>query len=367
MKIALNTHRVFWVLQILGWSVYWLFITVFAGDHYGFTWYLLLWNFVIALIGGGITLLIRTFYKSITIRYNSLGRILLLVGATTFVGVNLWYPLDIILDHIMKKPPFQTYPIAVGTYLYMTFYWAILLLTWNTFYFVIKFWLEWSQQRNRTKQSTLLAQQAQLQMLRYQVNPHFLFNSLNSIRALIDENETQAREMVTELSEFLRYSLVHRTQTEVPLSKEIQAIQYYLRVEKKRFEHAIDVQFDIDPLAEDYPIQNFLLHPLIENAVKHGMQTSELPLRITLYADMEGDTLYLRVCNSGKWIERNGSPSSNGTGTGLANIRKRLENAYPHRHQFKITSDDSMVCIHIRITHQSEIKSIVTHQRSEAV
>jgi LytS/YehU family sensor histidine kinase len=89
-------------------------------------------------------------------------------------------------------------------------------------------------------------------MLRYQINPHFLFNTLNAIRALVEENEKQAREMITELSEFLRYSLISSQYDNVPLSEEIDAIRHYFAIEKRRYENKLEVALEVSPLAEDF-------------------------------------------------------------------------------------------------------------------
>ena len=188
-------------------------------------------------------------------------------------------------------------------------------------------------------------------MLRYQLNPHFLFNALNSIRALVDENRKHAKEMITELSEFLRYSLNSKNFSDVPLKQELEAIRHYFKIEKKRYEEKLLVRYEVDPLAEEYPVLSFLIHPLVENAVKYGMQTSPMPLRIVIKSDVRNDTLILEVCNSGYWIEQDSEQAGqrDGTGIGLKNIRQRLENAFPESHHFEVIKNDDQVCIHIEI------------------
>jgi two-component system LytT family sensor kinase len=206
---------------------------------------------------------------------------------------------------------------------------------WSTLYFAIKYWRDWDAEKKRGRKAISLAQKAQLQMLRYQVNPHFLFNALNSVRALIDEDKKNAKGMITELSEFLRYSLVTRDHTEVTLQHELEAIRHYLSIEKKRFEDKLDVSFDIDEHAQDYPILSFLIHPFVENAIKYGMKTSPMPLRIRIQASTSNGTLRVVIANSGAWCEAatEAERKSNGTGTGLENVRARLENAYPKNYR----------------------------------
>jgi two-component system LytT family sensor kinase len=207
---------------------------------------------------------------------------------------------------------------------------------WSILYFGIKYWYQWNFEKDRAEKANLLAQSAQLQMLRYQLNPHFLFNSLNSIRALINEDQKTSREMISELSEFLRYSLVTKNYSEVPLSHELEAMQHYFSIEKKRFEEKLEVNFDINREAEKYPVLSFILHPLVENAVKYGMMTTVMPLRIRITANVIDGSLFLKVSNTGKWISPGDGNNESSTGTGLRNISTRLENAYPGKHKLDI-------------------------------
>jgi LytS/YehU family sensor histidine kinase len=243
---------------------------------------------------------------------------------------------------------FQAYPGLAITR-------AIPLLIWTFLYYGLKIRREWKIQEQRTAQANSLAQNAQLQMLRYQLNPHFLFNSMNSIRALIDEDEAKAREMITELSEFLRYSLVSNHYSNVPLKIEMEAIRHYFSIQKKRYEDKLKVFYDIEPRAGEYPVLSFLVHPLVENAVKYGMQASLLPLTVRVKATVSNDVLTVDIINSGKWIKSSSQDerTTDGTGTGLDNVRLRLENAYPGRHRFDIFEKEGHVHVQLKIGTQS--------------
>lgn len=225
------------------------------------------------------------------------------------------------------------------------------VLGWVWLYFGLSIWREWRQQEERASAASSLAQAAQLQMLRYQVNPHFLFNAMNSIRALIDENEHKAREIITELSAFLRYSLISKDCAEVPLKEEVEAIRYYFAIQMKRYEDKLEVRYDIDPQAGEYPVLSFLIHPFIENAVKYGMRTSPLPLIIDLAARIQDRSLVVTVRNTGRWEEprQEEGPGRLGTGAGLANVRRRLENAYPDNHRIDIHEKDGSVVVQLTI------------------
>lgn len=339
----------FWHYQIAGWTTLWLadfllmslrpmplrdMITESIEVPLAFT----------------LSLLLRQIYKRVN--YRSI-TILALIGYIAFwslVFTVLWYASIVILWYFATGPSaisFLNYRIALRWINYFVPIW----LGWSSLYFGLKFWRDWEDEKDRARKAVALAQRARLQMLRYQLNPHFLFNALNSVRALIQEDKKHAKDMITELSEFLRYSLIHRDHADVPLREELDAIRHYLSIEKKRFEDKLKVTFHIDPKAEDYPVLSFLIHPLVENAIKYGMKTSPMPLKIHIEAAVREGNLRIAVNNSGSWLSRpeDGKGSLDGTGTGLTNVRTRLENAYPGRHRFAVEQNNGSVGITIDI------------------
>lgn len=249
----------------------------------------------------------------------------------------------------------QSYPLHFFTpksLFTTTWFRAHPFVIWSAFFLGFKVYEEWIFQKQSAERAQMLAQSAQLEALRYQLNPHFLFNTLSSLRGLIAKDQELAKDVVLKISEFLRYTLSPAKNNEVPLSQELQALWQYLDIEKIRYGDNLVVRFDIDPLAEDYPIPIFLLHPLVENAVKHGMKTTQLPLRLTLSAQIEDSNLRIELVNTGKWLEREPSTSGLGTKTGLENVRKRLQHFYPRNHRFEIQQGEEAVHITITITRQ---------------
>jgi LytS/YehU family sensor histidine kinase len=223
----------------------------------------------------------------------------------------------------------------------------MVLLVWSGSYLGIAFWHERQMQQQRVFRADAEAQRARLQMLRYQLNPHFFFNALNTINALADESPRRVKEAVHELSGFLRYSLLDEDTLMVPLHEEIQAVQHYLAIEKMRFEDDLQVTVDLDTDAGHQTVPAFLVLPLIENAVKHGQHTSPFPLRIRLAASLAEDRLHIAVANTGHL--RTDAPTDESTDTGLSNVRGRLQAQYPDAHRFTLTHDDGWVraCIDI--------------------
>ncbi len=201
-----------------------------------------------------------------------------------------------------------------------------------------------------------LAQQtraAQLEMLRYQLNPHFLFNALISISDLIGENPKHATRAMTTLMAYLRYALQPAGLPTTPLAEELKALRSYLTIEQVRFEERLRVHFDIDLAAEDVLVPSFLLQPLVENAVKYGMRTSAMPLSIWVSAHLHNDApmphLTLEVVNSGSLHFPDNAPKPEGTGTGLKNIRERLQVLFPDAHEFSLFEENGKVYVRILV------------------
>jgi two-component system, LytTR family, sensor kinase len=216
----------------------------------------------------------------------------------------------------------------------LTHHKPFLFLSWSALYFGIKYWRQSQQEQQQALRAAALAKEAELQMLRYQLNPHFLFNSLNSASALIRENPARAEKMIGELSELLRHSLANGKAGDAPLSDELEAARNYLDIEKIRFEDKLIVNFDVEPRAGEFRVPSMLIHPLVENAVKYGMQTSPMPLRVEINARADNGALRLEVINTGRWVED--CANGHGTNVGIENVRQRLRQAFPERHRLDL-------------------------------
>ncbi len=210
------------------------------------------------------------------------------------------------------------------------------------------------EQREQALRAVADARDARLRMLAYQLNPHFLFNTLNSIRALISEDRQRAREMVTALAGYLRYALVDRPMHVALLEEEVESVRGYLAIEQVRFEERLDARMEIDPAALRCEVPAFLLNPLVENAVKHGTRSAEgAPLVLRVEARLvEPGRLRIAVENSGRWAgaheTANGNGSQNG-GLGLANVRARLEALHPGEHRIETGEVDGRVRVVVEL------------------
>jgi len=228
---------------------------------------------------------------------------------------------------------------------------TFVLTAWSALYFSFMYRDRANAETERALRATALATEAELAMLRYQVNPHFLFNSLNSLRALIDENPAAARTMVTQLAELFRHSL-RTARDELTVGDELTAIRNYLDIQKIRFDDALDASVEVDDAAAATALAGFLIHPLVENAVKYGLETSAKPLRVRVEVRRTGRTLDVLVTNTGHWLA-DGARNGAGTGTGLRNLRARLAHLYPDRHTLDIGDADGLVRAHLTLEVES--------------
>lgn len=197
---------------------------------------------------------------------------------------------------------------------------------------------ERTQQEERLKG---LVRDAELNMLKSQINPHFLFNSLNSISSLTMSNPDEAREMIIRLSDFLRYSLKHRENEYVPLREELGRMKDYLAIEKIRFGEKLLYEIDINEACEKFPVPTMIFQPLFENAIRHSVYESVDP--ITIRFSCEPDKGHMRTVISNDYDP--GVPSRKGTGVGLQNVRQRIELAYKDKGSVQWSGKDGIFTV----------------------
>jgi len=350
-----KNNILFWVLQLIGWAIY-----AVVMNYLSYKWknrdatdvFLFFFTYILGIL---VTWGLRYYYRFLRKKNLPLGRMIYILPISIIIAVLLWNFIDILISmNFWAEGTIDKYLNNILTLrglMKINYLKIVIIGMWTALYFGIKYWMDSQQHKERAEKATLLAQQAQLQMLRYQLNPHFLFNSLNSIRALIEEDKNSAKEMVTELSEFLRYSLIVEDSHYKTLQEEIEAIELYFAIEKKRFEEKLDVSFNISEETKSIEIPGFLIHPLVENAVKYGMKTSKMPLKINISSTLEKSSLIIEVSNSGKWLEPDDPDKFElkGTGKGLNNVKQRLKNSFENRYNFILITKENSVTAKIEI------------------
>jgi two-component system LytT family sensor kinase len=215
-----------------------------------------------------------------------------------------------------------------------------LIACWMGLYFGVRYYESMQHEREAALRASALAQEAQLKMLRYQLNPHFLFNTLNAISTLIlDNRNSTANAAVTGLSEFLRYTLDQDPMKKVTVAQEIEALDLYLNIEKMRFGERLTIEFAIEDSATDVLMPSLLLQPLIENAIKYAVSPREEGGRIRIGAHVTGGMLQLEVADDGPGL-KDTSRIQNGRGVGIRNTCERLRVLYAERGQVSVTNTE---------------------------
>ncbi|MDD2237666.1 MAG: histidine kinase [Kiritimatiellae bacterium] len=197
--------------------------------------------------------------------------------------------------------------------------------------------------QNEKVRAKMLAREAELRMLRFQMNPHFLFNALNSLIAEIPCDPKLSLRIAMKLSAYLRYTLTSREL--VSVHEEIQAVRQYLDLEEIRFEEQLQVEFSLPEKMPELLVPMFCIQPLVENAIKYGMQTSPAPLRLHINVEQRGEGVSIEVSNTGTWSERTGKS----TGLGLNNVRERLRIYYAGKSSFTTHAADGWVHVQVVI------------------
>lgn len=233
--------------------------------------------------------------------------------------------------HYFFAPKFQ-YKIITGSFDSFIIYWLLLGI-----YYGIDYYQQFREHKIKTAQLEAQLAQAQLQALKMQLQPHFLFNTLHAISALMDENVDTAQRMLARLSELLRQTLEHIGVQEVTLRQEMDFLKNYLEIEETRFQERLTVAYRIDTDLLEACVPNLILQPLVENAIKHGIAPRATRGKITISARRAQDRLWLEIQDNGPGMPN--KKNNIAEGLGLINTRKRLQQLYGADFRFELKSD----------------------------
>jgi two-component system, LytTR family, sensor kinase len=212
---------------------------------------------------------------------------------------------------------------------------GLLLGGWSALYYAINYFVRAEEQSDQMLRLEAAATSAQLTMLRYQLNPHFLFNTLNSISTLVLLKQTdQANAMLSRLSSFLRFTLINEATAKVTLTQEVETLKLYLDIEKMRFEERLRTDFDVEAEVAGALVPSLLLQPLVENAIKYAVTPQEDGADISINARRVGDRVRIIVSDTGPGLQASAPDPKLSTGVGMANTRERLLQAYGEEQRF---------------------------------
>ncbi len=346
-----NRNRFFWLLHIGGWVGFGLvhYLGSLLHDLRDlFTWVV----FLSAYAGAVLSYPLRYIYQKAW-NLTPLKIALVIIVASYCAGLTWQVVKNVTYWEIYKhgfRPDFWLYYTQQALW---SFY---IMLSWSGLYFGIKYYQMLQQEKQKVLRANNMADQAQLKMLRYQLNPHFLFNTLNAISTLIliDDNKT-ANGMVTRLSEFLRYSLDMDPMKKVTLTKEVEALSLYLDIEKVRFEDRLQIRYEVQNNCKDALVPSMILQPIVENSIKHAIGVMESKGVIAIKVSRFANDLQLEVSDNGPGAEIVDGNLHRESGVGLVNTRERLSTLYGENYSL-VASDNipSGVKISIRIPYQQK-------------
>jgi len=328
-----DKNRAFWVLQTIGWTGY-LILRSLTGIANSMGWMFVIHTILLTATGYSATLLMASLYRRL-IMMRAVWTVLIsfvtvLLASAAFSFIETW--------------SFATFVRPDARPVGFEFFGAIILdfsilAAWSALYYGINYYLLLEEEIDQRVQLESQASSAQLAMLRYQLNPHFLFNTLNSISTLVLLKQSErANAMLSRLSSFLRYTLVNEPTAKVTLVQEVETLKLYLEIEKMRFEDRLRPHFKIDGDTIAARLPSLLLQPLIENAIKYAVTPAEHGADIWITAQREGRAVRIEVADSGPG---DGSPvETQSTGVGLANIQDRLAQAYGAAHGFSTRTNE---------------------------
>ncbi|NDV43724.1 sensor histidine kinase [Flagellimonas sediminis] len=336
----------FWILQLIGWGFINSIVLLVPKE---ISVELSIFSFIFGMfIGIAATSMLRWYLKRFVsfddFKWIDLGKIFIGLCLTAFIfaGLNiafgyLYIKIGFVLTEA-EKVMFKGYNNLLMQILNSFF----LVGAWMVTYLVIKLLLKLNQERIERLELNTSLKQAQLNTLKGQINPHFMFNSLNNIRGLMLEDVNRSREMLTKLSEILRYSLTKNNVNDIPVREELEVVDNYIDLSKIQFENRLDFIKQVDPETLDMKIPPMVIQLLIENAAKHGIANLKNGGRIVLTIQRMDDGLLIEVRNTGKL-----NISKDSTQLGLQNIKQRLKLLYADKASFTLEeiSDEVMAKI----------------------
>lgn len=338
-----NKERLYWGLQVGGWSFYAIVqgvASILASGTGSISASRVVFFFYEALL----CLIVTHYYRYFINRWRwfSLGmsriipRIILSVFVMGIIMYFLRIPVSIPLG-INATLAFDALHILRGSVFY-----AFLSFLWSVLYFIYNYF----ERYNKSLKLEATVKEIELNNLKAQLNPHFIFNAMNSIRALVDENPLKSKQAITQLSNILRNSLATDKKGLTKFEDELKIVKDYLSLESIRFEERLKTEYDIASGSSDFWVPPFMIQTLVENGIKHGISHLTEGGKITVKTTIIDDELKIQISNSGQYV--NGHKG----GLGLSNTSQRLKLLYGDAAYLKITNEkNNFVLTEIKIPH----------------
>ena len=332
----MNKRRIYWMCQIGGWSFYG-FLQIFL--------YATVQQLDMTQIVGEVVQVLFYIFSTHLLRYivihfgwlndhwvKLIPRLLSVILVLSLINYSLLLTYSLLSGELTGRD-FLPFTILLNVFgpMIIYFIWAMIYFTFHYF-----------ERYNKGLKYEAAAKEIELRNLRSQLNPHFIFNALNSIRALVDENPAKSKNAITQLSNILRNSLTVDRQRLVTFSEEMEMVRDYLALETIRYEERLRIEFNIDPKSTEYLIPPLMVQTLVENGIKHGISTLKNGGKVEISSRVDNENLFIQIRNTGQYI--NGEPRKK-SGFGINNTRKRLELIYGDQASFRILNETKKIVL----------------------
>lgn len=333
----MNQRQLYWAFQLLGWSFYALsdlaYFVIFLQPNLDELSGMVFNSVIFILTGVSLTHFFRIVFK----RYNwiklPVNTMILYCGLGLLLITSLFTAINISLYDEYIGPRTTQISWIFKDFAYIINFCKPMVI-WVLLYIFVAYTIEIQQSNIERIKMQASIEASEAKILKAQINPHFMFNALNSIRALILEEPKKAQKGVTQLSNILRSSLVANRKTTIPLKEELKTIEDYLALEKVRYEERLQGTLEIDDNTLNVEVPPMMLQTLVENAIKHGVQKAEKWGFIEVKSKIENDFLVLEIRNTGVLVNHNDHKDY--SGFGLENTRRRLQLIYGNQADFEI-------------------------------
>ncbi len=348
---------VFWKCQIAGWAAFVLFSLPIKIVVFGSVLAALATLYRDGL-GFLMTLGMHEIYRRITYRKIPILGIVGIIAGLSLLGGLLEILLSILIHRTtdFHEPGFTNDTITLG----VLYYRSGLFACWSLFYFGLRLTDESITKDSLLVRATASRDATELHLLRSQVSPHFLFNALNTIRYGLENPGTKLKKTVQSLADYLRFSLDHGGEDFVSLGEEYDAMRDYLKVEQTRFGKDLTCDCQMEESLRSVPAPGIILQPLVENAIKYGRETSDLPLQVKVSITQgSAERVQITVSNSGYWLQPNpipNTPNKKSSHLGLQNLRRRLELLYSREQSLHIDEGNGWVSVEVQLPLEPQAK-----------
>jgi len=329
----------FWLLHAGGWLAYGVAMAFSRIGIFSLS-FMIVAKGILMVSGFVLSLALRYAYRPLIRRGTPLLTLVVIAVVASYLVSMAWTAFD----NLVAVPVYTAFGVRPPVFRNVlqifggTVYNAFTMLAWSVLYIGIRYYAALQSERERSLKAEAAAHQAQLEALRYQINPHFLFNSLNAVSTLVTERRNdEAARMLSRVSDFLRLTLTAPVRDEVALADEVDYVRQYLDIERVRFGDRLRVEIDIEADAWEAAVPAFVLQPLIENAVRHAIAPRESGGAIAIEGGRSGDALRVSIVDDGPGVG-DGSRSNGNGRIGLANTRDRLRQLYGDRGRLELAN-----------------------------